>query len=98
MDTRWIGVNVTDEFRKYFVYMVMCSDRKNTIYTGFTTDLDKRLKRHNEGRGAKYTRSRLPVKLIYSEVCWDAGTALGREYQIKKLTRKEKLSLANGKR
>jgi putative endonuclease len=84
-----------DEFDKYFVYMVMCSDEKKTIYTGFTKNLDDRIARHNAKRGAKYTRGRLPVKLIYSEECGSTETALSREYQIKKLTRKKKLSLVN---
>ncbi len=78
----------------YFVYIVECSD--NTYYIGYTNNLDKRIKAHNEGKtGAKYTRSRLPVILKYSESFTTLSEALKREYQLKQLTRKEKLKLLN---
>lgn len=75
----------------YYVYMLLCSD--NTLYTGSTNQLQKRLEVHNAGKGAKYTRSRLPVKLVYWEMCCDRSQALRREWAIKQLTRKEKISL-----
>ena len=71
-----------------YVYMVKCCD--NTYYTGWTTDPKHRLKTHNLGKGAKYTRPRLPVTLIYLEQLPSKSIALGREIAIKKLTRLEK--------
>lgn len=79
--------------RRFFVYMVICSD--GTVYTGYTTDLQKRLATHNSGRGSKYTKSRLPVVLAYSEEASDLGAALRRESQIKKLSRSSKLLLCS---
>lgn len=76
----------------YYTYMVECAD--GTFYTGFTDDLDKRMQTHNSGKGAKYTRSRLPVKLIYSECFESKSEAMKRECAIKKLSRKEKEKLA----
>ena len=76
----------------YYVYIVECSD--NTLYTGFTNDLDNRIKTHNTGKGAKYTRGRLPVKLVYYEEYTDKSKAMSREWFIKhKMTRDEKLFL-----
>ncbi len=75
----------------YYVYMLECAD--GSLYTGYTTDLEDRLKTHNSGKGAKYTRSRLPVSLVYSETAETRGAALSREAKIKKLTRKQKLEL-----
>lgn len=74
-----------------YTYIAECSD--GTFYTGWTTDIDKRIKAHNDGRGAKYTRSRLPVRLVYLETHDTKEEAMSREYQIKKMTRfaKEKL-------
>lgn len=74
-----------------YVYLLRCSD--GTLYCGWTTDLDARLKAHNSGKGAKYTRSRLPVELVYSESYEDRHEALSREWHIKRLPRKEKLAL-----
>lgn len=75
----------------YYVYILKCRD--NTLYTGITTDLENRLKKHNSGVGAKYTRGRTPVELMYYESDLDRSQALKREIAIKKLTRikKEKL-------
>lgn len=70
--------------------MVQCSD--GTLYTGWTNDLKKRLEKHNAGKGARYTRGRLPVKLVYYEVFATKSEAMKREAQIKKLSRKQKLS------
>lgn len=74
-----------------FTYILKCAD--GTLYCGWTNDLEKRLKVHNDGKGAKYTRSRLPVTLVYYEEFETAKEAQKREYQIKKLSRKEKLKL-----
>lgn len=76
---------------KYFVYILLCSD--DTLYTGFTTDLQKRCNTHNSGKGARYTRARLPVTLVYFEEYFDKGSAMTMEYRIKQLTRKKKLNL-----
>lgn len=73
------------------VYMVECCDR--SIYTGWTNDLQKRLDLHNQGKGAKYTKARLPVKLIYQETFPTKQEAMAREYEIKKKKRKDKLML-----
>ena len=76
------------------VYILRCSD--DTLYTGITTDLSRREDEHNNSKlGAKYTRVRRPVKLIYSEHCDDKSSASKREYEIKQLSRKEKLELIN---
>ena len=74
-----------------YTYILKCAD--NTLYCGWTNDLEKRLKAHNSGKGAKYTRSRLPVTLVYYEKFETSTEAQKREYQIKKLTRKQKLIL-----
>lgn len=81
-----------EEKKKYYAYMLECAD--GTVYSGFTTDPVRRTAMHNSGSGAKYTRSRLPVKLIYTECFDDKCSALKREAALKKLTRREKLMLA----
>ena len=75
-----------------YTYIVKCCD--NTLYTGWTTDLDRRIEAHNSGKGAKYTRSRRPVELIYAERFDTKQEAMRREWEIKQLSRKEKLRLA----
>ncbi len=75
----------------FFVYILRCND--NTLYTGWTTDLNKRLKCPNSGKGAKYTRCRLPVEIVHYENLPDKSSALKRECEIKKLSRAEKLIL-----
>lgn len=77
----------------YYVYMVECSD--NTLYTGISTNVTRRVEEHNNSeKGAKYTRARRPVTLVYSEEHPDRSTASKREYQIKKrMSRAEKLTL-----
>lgn len=75
----------------YFVYILRCSD--GTLYTGSTNQVERRLAAHQSGRGAKYTRSRLPVELVYQEDAADLSAALRREAAIKKLTRAQKLLL-----
>ena len=74
-----------------YTYILKCAD--DTLYCGWTNNLEKRLKAHNSGKGAKYTRSRLPVTLVYYEAFETSIEAQKREYQIKKLTRHEKLKL-----
>ena len=79
------------EARAAFIYIVECAD--GTLYTGWTWDLVARLKRHNAGKGAKYTRARLPVTLVYSEEMPGERAARQREYAIKQLSREQKLNL-----
>ena len=74
-----------------YTYIIQCSDK--TLYTGWTNNLEKRLADHNAGKGAKYTKSRLPVELVYYETFSSKEEAMRREYAIKKLTRKKKLKL-----
>lgn len=77
-----------------YTYIVKCAD--STLYTGWTNDLDKRIKAHNSGKGAKYTKTRRPVKLVYYEEYETKNEAMSREYAIKNLTRKEKEILIKG--
>lgn len=80
----------------YFLYILQCSDK--TFYTGITTNLDRRVREHNLSKlGAKYTKIRRPVKLVYSKEFLDRSTALVEEYKIKSLTRQEKLNLIKNK-
>ena len=74
-----------------YTYILKCND--NTLYTGWTTDLKKRLAAHNSGKGAKYTRPRLPVTLVYYEEFQTKQEAMRREYAIKQLSRSEKEAL-----
>ncbi len=74
-----------------YVYLLRCADE--SLYCGWTTDPVKRLKKHNLGKGAKYTRSRLPVELVYCEAYEDRHTALSREWQLKQMSRKDKTEL-----
>lgn len=77
---------------KYFLYMLVCAD--DTLYTGITTDLERRIAEHNTGTaGAKYTRARRPVSLVYSKKYKDRSSASIAEARMKKLTRDEKLAL-----
>lgn len=75
----------------WFVYMVRCAD--DSIYTGCTNDLAARVKTHNAGKGARYTRSRLPVSVVWSVRVKDRSTALSREALLKQLSRAQKLAL-----
>ena len=77
-----------------FTYIVKCSD--GSLYTGWTNDLDKRLKAHNSGRGAKYTKTRRPVELVYYEKFLTKQEAMSREARIKQLSRSQKLELIAG--
>lgn len=76
METRW------------YLYILRCGD--NTLYTGITTDVEKRLEAHRSGKGAKYTRGRSPLELVYREVCESHSHALKREFAVKALSRAEK--------
>ncbi len=80
-----------DKEVRAYIYILKCAD--NSFYTGWTVDLEKRLKTHNEGKGSKYTRGKRPVVLIYSESFSHRNDAMKREYQIKKLTRNQKEKL-----
>ena len=73
------------------VYIVRCSD--GSLYTGIARDVEARVSQHNSGAGARYTRSRLPVKLVYREPAADRSAALKREYAIKRLSAKDKRRL-----
>jgi len=77
--------------KKWFVYLLRCRD--NTLYCGMTDDVARRLEAHNAGKGAKYTRGRGPLELVYQEECESYSAALRREYAIKQLSRQEKLNL-----
>ncbi len=78
----------------YFVYILECSDK--TLYTGIATDVARRLDEHNNSdKGAKYTKIRRPLKLVYSEESENRSSASKREYEIKKLTREKKLELVS---
>ena len=79
----------------WYVYILRCRD--DSLYTGCTDDVERRLAVHRSGKGAKYTRSRLPVTLVYQEEAADKSAALRREAAIKSLTRKEKLALLQTK-
>lgn len=74
-----------------YVYMLRCRD--GSLYTGWTNDLEKRLKAHNSGTASKYTRTRLPAELVYFEEWESKEAAMSREWHIKQLTREEKLKL-----
>jgi len=80
--------------QSWWVYILKCAD--NTLYTGVTTDVERRVDEHNHDKlGAKYTKARRPVRLLYQEVCENRSEACKRESAIKKLKRREKLALVN---
>ena len=81
--------------KKAFVYILRCADK--TFYIGIAKDAKARLAVHNAGKGAKYTRPRLPVRMVYREGPMSLTRALRREYQLKQLTRPQKLALIGGK-
>lgn len=81
----------TEAASKHYAYMLLCAD--GTIYSGYATDPERRAAVHNNGRGAKYTRSRLPVELVFSECFSTKSEALKREAALKKLSHAEKLLL-----
>ena len=77
--------------KKWFVYILLCGDQ--TLYCGITDNVQRRLEAHRTGKGAKYTRGRGPLALVYAEECEGYSAALKREYVIKQLTRIEKMKL-----
>ncbi|WP_051188377.1 GIY-YIG nuclease family protein [Proteocatella sphenisci] len=79
--------------KKHYIYIVKCAD--DTLYTGYTVDLNQRIGAHNCAKGAKYTRGRIPVKLVYSEEFSSMSEALKREGQIKRMTRDKKIEMIN---
>lgn len=79
--------------KKYYTYVLICSD--NSLYTGYTNDVVRRLKVHNQKKGAKYTKYRTPVKLYYYEIFEEKGKAMSKEAEIKKLSRNKKLEYIN---
>lgn len=79
--------------KKWYVYILRCAD--GTLYTGSTDDVERRVAVHNSGKGAKYTRGRTPVEVVYTEECEGCSAALKREYAIKQLSRQEKIQLIN---
>lgn len=83
----------SDEAKPWFIYMLRCAD--NSLYTGITLDVNKRLDQHNgiDKNGAKYTKARRPVKLVYEEISFSRSDACKREYAIKSLNKSEKESL-----
>lgn len=78
-----------------YVYILKCND--NTLYTGWTNNLKKRINSHNSGKGSKYTRSRIPVKYVYTFKCDDKIQAMKFEYKIKQIPRYKKIDLINKK-
>ncbi len=76
-----------------YVYILKCND--DTLYTGYTTDIENRIKMHNAKKASKYTRGRTPVKLVYLETLNSKSEALKREYEIKQLSKEQKLKLIN---
>ena len=77
--------------KTWYLYILRCGD--GTLYTGITTDVQRRLAAHRAGKGAKYTRGRAPLELVYQEQCPDHSQALKREHAIKQLPRRKKLEL-----
>lgn len=78
----------------YYVYVIRCAD--NSLYTGYTNDVESRFKKHEEGKGAKYTRGRAPLVLEYVEAYQTKGEAMKAEYALKQLTKSEKESYIKG--
>jgi len=75
----------------YWVYVIECAD--DSFYTGYTTDVERRVREHDRGEGAKYTRGRTPVELVYTEQFDSKSAAMSREYEIKQLSRRQKEEL-----
>lgn len=84
------GANASED-RNFGIYILRCAD--GSLYTGYSNDVERRLRVHNSGQGAKYTKSRLPVEMVYREENLTKSEALKREYAIKKLSHKQKEEL-----
>jgi len=82
--------------KKWYVYILRCGD--GTLYTGITDDVPRRLEKHAAGEGAKYTRGRGPLEVCYQEETESHSAAARREYEVKRLTRKQKLALIEGQK
>jgi putative endonuclease len=80
---------------KHYVYILECKD--GTYYTGYTNNIEKRMKAHQEGKGAKYTRGRTPIRLVFEKAFESKSEAMKEEYKIKNLSRTEKEGLIGGK-
>ena len=78
----------------YWVYVIECAD--DSFYTGYTTDVERRVREHDRGEGAKYTRGRTPVELVHTERFDSKSAAMSREYEIKQLSRRQKEQLVEG--
>lgn len=78
----------------HYVYVIKCAD--GTLYTGYTTDVERRVEEHNAGEGAKYTRGRTPVTVVHTEEFGERGEAMSREATIKDMSREEKETLVDG--
>ncbi len=81
--------------KMYYVYLLRCAD--DTLYCGYTTDVQQRVKTHNDGKGAKYTKSRRPVEVVYTEEFLSKTDALKRECAIKRMTREQKILMIQKK-
>jgi predicted GIY-YIG superfamily endonuclease len=84
-------MNLQSDSQHWYVYIVRCADQ--TLYTGIAMDVEKRLAQHNRGKGAKYTRGRVPVELVFVEKMLGRGDALRREHQIKRMNLSQKQKL-----
>lgn len=84
-------MNPSRKKRQWFVYILECGD--GTLYTGITNNVEARIELHRAGKGAKYTRGRLPLRLVCTILCRNKGAALKKEYAIKKLSKDKKLAL-----
>lgn len=82
------------EAKNWYLYILECGD--GTLYTGITDDVQRRLEQHRSGKGAKYTRGRGPLKLVYTEECGTRTDASKREYAVHRMPRKEKLKIISG--
>lgn len=85
------GLNENGKSESWFLYILECND--GTLYTGITNDITRRLQQHNDGKGARYTRTRCPVKLLYYEPCRNRAAAMVRECAVKSLPRERKMKI-----
>jgi len=84
-----------EEVLKWYVYIVECNDSSRSLYTGITNNVEKRIDTHNKKKGAKYTKTRTPVKLVYQQSFETKSLAAKEEWRIKQLTRNQKILLIN---